>query len=148
MMKKLLPALLAALLLGGPIIAMPAAAEDRHERHEEGRERHGEGREHRDFDHGWRDRDIHRFHDGDFGLWREGRWFHGRHGDRLGWWWIAGGSWYFYPQPIYPYPDPYRPPVVAGPPPPAAVYYFCPRPRGYYPYVPACPSGWQAVPAG
>src|SRR5262245_13254649 len=25
--------------------------------------------------------------------------------------------------------------------------YYCAQPPGYYPYVPTCPSGWQAVPA-
>jgi len=32
--------------------------------------------------------------------------------------------------------------------PPAAPYwYYCANPVGYYPYVPACPIGWQTVPA-
>jgi hypothetical protein len=142
-MRKLLLALSIAALLVPPLVAAPAAAEDRHERHDDRGERRDRGR-----DRGWRDHDIHRFHDDDFGFWRDGRWLHGRHGGRLGWWWVVGGTWYFYPQPIYPYPDPFRPPVVAGPPPPTATYYYCPGPRGYYPYVPRCPLGWQAVPAG
>jgi len=93
----------------------------------------------------WRDRDIQRFHERDFEVWRGGQWFHGRHEDRLGWWWIVGGVWYFYPEPVYPYPDPYRPPVVTAPTPPGTVYYYCPSPPGYYPYLPACPSGWQII---
>lgn len=92
--------------------------------------------------------DIHRFHEHDFDRWRGGRWFHGRHEGRMGWWWIAGGSWYFYPAPIYPYPDPYQPPaVVLGPPPPPANYYYCDNPAGYYPYVPQCRTPWRVVPA-
>ena len=94
----------------------------------------------------WRDRDIQRFHERDLQVWRGGQWFHGRHEERLGWWWVVGGVWYFYPEPVYPYPDPYRPPVAMAPIPPGTVYYYCPSPPGYYPYLPACPSGWQVIP--
>ena len=100
--------------------------------------RHGRGFH----DRGWRDRDIHRFHDHDFARWQGGRWFEGRHGGRLGWWWIVGPTWYYYPAPVYPYPDPYIPPAVAPTP---NVWYYC-RPRhAYYPYVPTCPVPWQVV---
>lgn len=112
--------------------------------------------------------DIHRFHERDFVRWRGGRWHHGRHDGRLGWWWVVGGVWYLYSSPVYPYPDPYQPPVVMveqpasavaspvyAPPPvptaaaPASVqyWYYCENPAGYYPYVPQCPSAWQKVPA-
>jgi hypothetical protein len=138
-MRKLFLALAAGALLTAPIFAPPAATQDWH--------RHHDRYDHRGPDRGWHDRDIHRFHDHDFDFWREGHWFRGRHGGRLAWWWIVGDGWYFYPQPIYPYPDPYRPPVVAAPP-PGPVYYYCPGPRGYYPYIPNCPTGWQVVPAG
>lgn len=106
----------------------------------------------RDRDDHWRG-DIHRFHEYDFDRWRGGRWFHGPHGGRDGWWWVLGGEWYFYPQPIYPYPDPYVPPAVAMPAPaPGAApapqtWYYCANPQGYYPYVSQCPQPWQAVPA-
>jgi hypothetical protein len=86
------------------------------------------------------------------GIWRGGRWIHDMHDDRWGWWWVAGGMWYFYPQPVYPYPDPYTPPVVVvqpnvAPAPQAAgrVWYYCQAYNGYYPYVANCPSGWSAV---
>ena len=73
---------------------------------------------------------------------------HGRHDGRVGWWWVVGGVWYFYPAPVYPFPDPYvppaPPPVVITPPP---QFYLCESPRGYYPYVPSCPGGWRVVPA-
>lgn len=114
--------------------------------------------------------DIHRFHEADWDHWRGGHWFHGPHGGRPGWWWVVGGLWYFYPAPIYPYPDPYVPPqlvggappaVVAVAPPPAApgappaaaappapsLYYYCDNPPGYYPYVTQCPTPWRTVPA-
>ena len=96
--------------------------------------------------HGWHG-DIHHFHDHDLVVWRGGRWFHGPHGGQDGWWWIVGGVWYFYPVPVYPYPDPYVPPQAAiAPPAPAPVWYYCNNPQGYYPYVPAC-RHWMAVPA-
>ena len=128
--------------------SMPARAEH-NERHDGGRG-------------GWHG-DIRHFERHDFPVWRSGRWYHGRHGDRLGWWWVSAGMWYFYPVPVYPYPDPYTPPVVvvqtppssAGtnvPPqpaasPPAQYWYFCAASNGYYPYVPSCPGGWKTVPA-
>jgi hypothetical protein len=31
--------------------------------------------------------------------------------------------------------------------PQAASWYYCRKPDGYYPYVKACPGGWQTVPA-
>jgi hypothetical protein len=60
---------------------------------------------------------------------------------------------YFYP-PYY-YGD--YPPVVSSPtvyveqgvapaaPEQSADWYYCARPKGYYPYVQQCPSGWQRV---
>ena len=95
----------------------------------------------------WHGGDIHAFHERDFGVWRGGHWFHGDHGGRFGWWWMAGGAYYFYPAPIYPYPDPYIPPVAAVPPQPGQYWYYCQSPQGYYPYVPSCAVAWQPVPA-
>ncbi|MDD5176643.1 MAG: hypothetical protein PHQ05_09505 [Sterolibacterium sp.] len=93
--------------------------------------------------------EIHRFHEHDLGLWRGGRWQHGRHDGRLGWWWIVGGAWYFYPSVVYPYPDPYQPSVVTVAPSEVApqYWYYCSNPAGYYPYVAQCSTGWQRVPA-
>lgn len=105
-----------------------------------------EGRSHQ------REGRSHHFHEHDLARWQRGRWFHGRHGGHFGWWWIVGGLWYGYPAPIYPYP--YTPPVVIQvPTAPVALpaqapsWYYCAQPAGYYPYVPTCPVGWQAVPA-
>jgi hypothetical protein len=97
--------------------------------------------------------DIHLFHEHDYDHWREGRWFNGFHEGRNGWWWIVGGLWYFYPAPVYPFPNPYTPPDVVvetipvapmGAPPSSYVYY-CVNPAGYYPYVPQCYGSWQRV---
>jgi hypothetical protein len=107
---------------------------------------------------GWHG-DIRHFESHDMGHWRGGNWHHGRHDGQLGWWWVVAGAWYFYPQPVYPYPDPYQPPVVvvqsSSPPAPSAApqpstaqyWYYCEAAKGYYPYVPSCPGGWKAVPA-
>lgn len=83
--------------------------------------------------------------------WHGGRWYHGDHDHRGGWWWIVGGSWFWYPQPVYPYPDFYIPPTVVieqppGPP-PAQYWYYCDLPAGYYPYVTQCSVPWKAVAA-
>jgi len=103
-------------------------------------------------DHGWHG-DMHHFHEHDYPHWREGHWYHGDHGGHFGWWWIAADMWYFYPAPIYPYPNPYVPPAVVVEPEPApappreAVWYYCKSSRNYYPYVSVCPEGWRTVPA-
>ena len=121
--------------------AMPALAQER--RHDDDRrDDHRRFDERRDRD--WRDRDMHRFREHDFARWQHGRWFHGRHDGSPGWWWIVGDTWYFYPRPIYPYPDPYIPPAAA---PAANAWYYCPPSGAYYPYVPTCPVPWQVVPA-
>jgi len=112
-------------------------------------------------DHSWgKHRDIRHFHTRHHDTWRRGNWHHTRHDGRLGWWWVAGGMWYFYPKPVYPYPDPYVPPVVVVQPAPEAAtqpvappaqpvqnWYYCEASKSYYPYVSSCPDGWKAVPA-
>lgn len=142
-----------AVAVGVITLGSPAAADERRG-HDEG---HFHGAERgRDFGH-WHGGMEH-FRDRDFHVWREGRWEHRWHDGHYGWWWFAGGLWYSYPVPIYPYPDPYVPPVVAAPPvvatpgpvaaapPPPQYWYYCDSARGYYPYVPSCQSGWRAVP--
>lgn len=136
----------ALLVAAAAAIALPVAARaDRGDRHERW---HG---------------DIRHFDRNDMHVWRGGHWIHSRHGGRLGWWWVAGGLWYFYPRPVYPYPNPYVPPVVVqssppvyveqpqsavSPPAPAAqTWYYCAQAQAYYPYVAECPGGWQPVPA-
>jgi hypothetical protein len=108
------------------------------------------------YQHYWGHGDIRYFHDRDFYAWHQGYWHHAWYGGRFGWWWIVSGVWFFYPVPVYPYPDPYVPSDFAAPPPPPEdtppsvanqFWYFCPASNAYYPYVPACPTGWQQVPA-
>ncbi|HEY1720610.1 MAG TPA: hypothetical protein VGG27_05150 [Magnetospirillaceae bacterium] len=94
----------------------------------------------------WWHGDIHHFGEHDLGIWRGGRWFHGPHDGRPGWWWIVGGVWYFYPAPVYPFPNPYVPPGAVVPP-PVQYYYYCGPAQAYYPQVGSCPVQWQAVPA-
>src|SRR5579862_7301712 len=102
------------------------------------------------------------FHGRDFGhftthervIWRGGTWRNEWHDGRFGWWWVVGPSWYFYPEPIYPYPT-YVPPAVVVPQPPPVPrglppmqsWYYCDNPQGYYPYVASCSLPWRAVPA-
>jgi hypothetical protein len=103
---------------------------------------------------GFYGRDFAYFGPHDRALWAGGHWFNDWHGGRFGWWWVADGFWYFYPEPIYPYPT-YVPPaiIVQQPPPmptglpPATSWYFCNNPRGYYPYVASCKEPWSQVPA-
>lgn len=119
----------------------PVAAQGHHDR---GRGEHRE-RGHAERWHG----DIRRFHQYDLARWHGGHWARARHGGRFGWWWVVGPTWYFYPAPVYPYPDPYLPPVALASPQvaaPSQYWYFCRDPQGYYPYVPQCRGPWQPVP--
>ena len=101
---------------------------------------------------GWRG-DIRHFGDHDWHLWRGGHWHQGAHGGHRGWWWVVGPTWYFYPTPIYPWPNPYEPapsmpvPVSVPPPPPVQFWYFCDASQRFYPYVATCPGGWRQMPA-
>ena len=68
---------------------------------------------------------------------------------RIGWWWFADGFWYWYDNPVYPYPDyvgDYYVPSDSYAP-PDRVWYYCDSAGGYYPDVPRCPTGWRTVPA-
>lgn len=158
-MKQHTISLLAVAILSA-VTALPAWAESR----DEGRRAiHPGWRQDniRIVDHrrvrGWGgERDIRHFEVRHLPVWRSGTWHHGRYGGRLGWWWVVAGTWYFYPVPIYPYPDPYLPseviiqqaPATAPDvPAPAQSWYYCEASKNYYPYVSTCPGGWVAVPA-
>jgi len=102
----------------------------------------------------WYHGSIHHFHDHDFIAWRGGRWYHGYYGGRTGWFWMVGGVYYWYPAPIYPYPDPFTPPemlapavVAPGAPPPVAQATPLPQPAPIYPQAaPAYPQPAPVVP--
>lgn len=98
--------------------------------------------------------DFRRFGPGDRARWVGGGWRHDYYDGRWGWWWIVGGAWYWYDQPIYPYPTvvsavaypppapvEVAPPVMSAPPvviaPGPQFRYYCPD-RGYYPEVQTC----------
>ena len=75
---------------------------------------------------------------------------YGFFGDGLGLGYYYGLDPYFYGPGYYNYLA--TPPALTLAPPvvaqvPAAYWYYCPVAKAYYPYVNACPSGWQAVPA-
>jgi len=139
-LPKTLKAAAAILIIGAASIFMQSAAG---------------AAERRDF-HG---RDFGRFSFEERRVWTGGRWIHDYHDGRLGWWWVVDGGWYFYPQPVYPYPGyvsevvveqtppPYAYPSAPIAAPPAPVWYYCDNPQGYYPYVPNCNGPWRPVPA-
>lgn len=98
--------------------------------------------------------------------WQHGRWSHGRRNGRDGWWWYSGGTYFFYDQPVYPYPgyvsnyyyddgsyygdsdgyDGYDDPGYGAEPGDSQYYwYYCDNPAGYYPYVKSCHGPWRAV---
>lgn len=114
---------------------------------------HGGDRDRHGWSPGWNG--AWRFHDHDWDDWHHGHWAHDWYGGRFGWWWVVAGVWFFYPVPVYPFPDPYlyAPPVVIEPPPygvtpsPAGYWYWCAPAQAYYPYVTTCPDAWEQVPA-
>jgi len=162
MMKRSLTLTLAVSAAIAMTAQISLAEHQSHGWHEGGRHEQSEG------GRGWHG-DIRHFERHDLGHWRDGRWRHDRHGGHFGWWWVVGGIWYFYPAPVYPYPDPYVPPVVVQQPPDVVIqqappvsvpppsqagktqppqnWYYCESAQTYYPYVSSCPSGWKLVPA-
>jgi hypothetical protein len=84
--------------------------------------------------------------------WRDGHWRHTARKGRLGWWWVVGGVWYFYPEPIDGPPDYVSDVAVADETPPAQppqskkppqTFYYSPGSLAGtgYPTVEKC---WQA----
>jgi mono/diheme cytochrome c family protein len=92
-------------------------------------------------------RNFARLNPNELSTWRSGRWLHDEHAGFLGWWWVLGDEWYFYPEPIYPYPDYISDYLIPVPVPLSPQFrYYCDNPPGYYPDVAACYDGWQVVP--
>ncbi|WP_244618281.1 hypothetical protein [Rhodoferax sediminis] len=153
--RKLAP-LLTALLVGA------AWAQPAHDNR-------GTGGAHRDGAHeryAFHGRDVHRFDHGEQLRWSGGHWRNSCFGGRCGWWWFTGGLWYFYDQPVYPYPlvvsgIQYVDPAMAGPgpavitappvPQPAPIapapqfWYYCDNPQGYFPDVQTCNTQFRQV---
>ncbi|HEY2035268.1 MAG TPA: hypothetical protein VGH02_16420 [Rhizomicrobium sp.] len=107
-----------------------------------------------------RDHNVSHFSAQDRDTWQHGHWQHGRHHGRNGWWWNSGGTWFFYDQPVYPYPgyvsdDYYADDYYGdddgyavqgyGPGDGGYAWYYCNNPAGYYPYVKSCRGPWRAV---
>lgn len=86
---------------------------------------------------------------GDRGRWRVGRWWHGRRHGRVGWWWLTGGIWYWYPDRVGAYPAEVSTTAVYDYAPEGRSddsWYYCENPQGYYPYVQSCNVDWKPVP--
>ena len=104
-------------------------------------------------------KDLHHLDADHLKTWRHGRWHHGKYRGVYGWWWFTGGYWYWYQEPIFPYPDyvssDVEPEMDEEAPPDAEppgnaqddFYYHCSDPDGYYPYVSTCNQPWETVPA-
>ena len=125
----------AVVVLLSPSLALRAIAVERREHGGDG----WRGHEVQRWEHG----DMGRFHAEELNRWHDGHWWHGEHFGRLGWWWIVADAWYFYPAPVYPYPDPATPPTVVTQEP--QYWYYCASVQTYYPYVITCPEGWMQV---
>ncbi len=108
--------------------------------------------------HDFRGHDFAHFSVAERSAWSHGGWHHEMHNGHFGWWWAVGGLWYFYAEPIYPYPEVvadvvYEAPTpdedvapddaVAGAPP--GYWYYCPTSGAYYPYVQSCSVTWTPV---
>src|SRR5277367_3236289 len=57
------------------------------------------------FHHEFHEHDVRLFRGHDLDVWRGGHWHHEWHNGRFGWWWFAGGVWYWYDTPAWPYPN-------------------------------------------
>jgi hypothetical protein len=95
--------------------------------------------EHHDFAH---------FTSSERARWTSGHWSYGWHHHRHGWWWFVGGVWFFYDEPIWPYPTLVSAEYVEEAPDQyyGQYWYYCDDPKGYWPYVQACNVPWEAVP--
>ncbi|HEV2956348.1 MAG TPA: hypothetical protein VGX95_09525 [Xanthobacteraceae bacterium] len=86
--------------------------------------------------------------------WDRGAWRHEWRNGRYGWWWAVGGAWYFYEQPVYPYPtvisdvEVLEDPAMADAPPPDDVPPpdAYPPPGAYPPPVVVAPAPVVVVP--
>jgi|WetSurMetagenome_2_1015567.scaffolds.fasta_scaffold282375_2 hypothetical protein len=122
-------------------------------------DRAGNDRKSGDYRGSGHDRDGHYRGSGDY---RGSGYYHGPRYSYGGSIWIGPGwldPWWGYPYysyPYYPYPYYPEPPVVTQEQPQVYVepapqqeeesyWYYCPKSKGYYPYVKKCPEGWLRV---
>jgi hypothetical protein len=101
--------------------------------------------------HDFRGRDFAHFSPQERAMWQGGSWHHEWHHGHFGWWWGVGGAFYFYADPIYPYPTDVSDDVSDESAAPMPVYapgywYFCSASGVYYPYVQTCAVPWTPVP--
>lgn len=54
--------------------------------------------------HDFHTRDVRRFDEHEFAVWRRGGWHHEEHYGHYGWWWAVDDVRYPYDEPVYPYP--------------------------------------------
>ncbi len=104
---------------------------------------------------GFHGHDFAHFTPAERAAWTGGAWNHGWHNGRFGWWWGVGGIWFYYPAPIYPYPDYVAdfyydpgmgvPPVAPAAGSPPGYWYYCRPSAAYYPYVQNCAVPWTPV---
>jgi len=92
-------------------------------------------------------RDFAHFSPVERAAWTRGQWLHRWYHGRYGWWWNAGGVWFWYDAPVYPYPtvvsDYYYEDQDASQ--GSGYWYYCGNPAGYYPYVRSCRGPWEPV---
>jgi len=113
---------------------------------EYGHEHHEEMHEHHEAVHQWHEfheHDVHRFTAEELVHWRGGQWRNSCFGGRCGWWWFAGGRWYFYERPVYPYPLLVSEIAFVEPVPAPAPVYVAPAPA----YVTVPPPAYATSPA-
>ena len=122
-------------------VAGNVRAEEYGREHHEEHERHEAVRQWHEF----HERDVHRFDSEELARWRGGQWKNSCFEGRCGWWWFAGGRWYFYERPVYPYPlvvseiafvEPVAPAVVVVSPP---AYVAAQAPGPYVPSPASAP---------
>lgn len=94
-------------LLAIPLLLLPLSAFAQHYDHDNGWR--GDGGYYHNDRPDWRNRDWRDYHHREYYRerdrdWQRGYWKHGWHAGRNGWWWVNRGYWYYYPQPVYPYP--------------------------------------------
>jgi hypothetical protein len=99
--------------------------------------------------HDFHTRNVRDFNRHEFETWRRGSWRNEWHYGRRGYWWEAGGAWYPYDNPIFPFPlevaalVAYDAAVIDGP---SFEMYVPPDDPYGYPVYNALPAGMPPIP--